>query len=152
MNDTMIQMMKLGQKGYSCSQILVSLALELRGETNPGLVRAMSGLAYGCGGRGSCGGLTGACCVLGLYAGKGEDHEQASEKLLAMIQELSDWFQERIGSRHGGITCEAVTGENGPEASRQTCGTIVAETYDKTIEILLSNGFDPSGEMVDHIE
>ena len=31
MNDTMIQMMKLGQKGYSCAQILISLALEVRG-------------------------------------------------------------------------------------------------------------------------
>jgi C_GCAxxG_C_C family probable redox protein len=153
MNDTMIQMMKLGQKGYSCAQILILLALEMRGETNPALVRAMAGLAYGCGGGGgTCGALTGASCVLGLYAGKGDDHEEASEKLLVMMQELSDWFQDNIGGQYGGITCEAVVGQDGPDASRQKCGTMVAETFDKTIEILLSNGFDPSGEILDNIE
>lgn len=153
MNETMIQMMKLGQKGYSCAQILISLALEMRGETNPGLVRALAGLAYGCGnGRGTCGALTGAGCVLGLYAGKGDDHEEASEKLPVMMQELSDWFHDTVGGQYGGITCEAVVGEDGPEASRQKCGAMVAEAYDKTIEILLSNGFDPSGEPIDYSE
>jgi hypothetical protein len=50
----------------------------------------------------------------GLYAGKGDDHEEASEKLLVMMQELSDWFQDNIGGQYGGITCEAVVGQDGP--------------------------------------
>jgi hypothetical protein len=63
MDDTMIRMMRLAQKGFTCSQILLLLALEARGEQNPALVRAAAGLAYGCGtGKGSCGVLTGGSC------------------------------------------------------------------------------------------
>jgi hypothetical protein len=146
MDDTLIRLMALGGKGYYCSQILISLALEARGESNPGLIRAMAGLAYGCGNnRGTCGALTGGTCVLGLYGGKGGDHETASEKLPAMMQELADWFADRVGGIHGGITCEAIVGDAGPEASRQTCGAMVAETFLKAMEILMLNGFEPAG-------
>ena len=146
MDETLIRMMELGGKGYYCSQILITLALEERGESNPGLVRAMAGLAYGCGNsRATCGALTGGNCVLALYAGKGSDDEGESERLFAMMQELSDWFIEQAGERHGGISCESIVGEAGPEASRQICGSLVAETYNKAREILLSSGFDLAG-------
>lgn len=146
MNETLIRMMALGGKGYACSQILISLALEMRGESNPGLVRAMAGLAYGCGNhQGPCGALTGGSCILGLFGGKGHDHEAASEKLPVMMQELSEWFLERVGGQHGGITCEAIVGKAGPAASSRICGDIVAEVFDKTIEILMVNGFEPEG-------
>jgi hypothetical protein len=143
MDDTMIRMMRLAQKGYTCSQILILLALEARGEQNPALVRAAGGLAYGCGtGKGSCGVLTGGSCVIALFAGKGSDEEQESDKFMLMLQELSDWFSERIGNQYGGIECEAIVGEEGPAAARQRCGTILAETYVKVMEILISNGFE----------
>jgi len=144
MDDTMFRMLQLAHKGYSCSQILMLFALEARGERNPALVRAAAGLAYGCGtGKGSCGVLTGGSCVLGLFAGKGSDEEQESEKLMLMLQELSDWFSEHVGGQYGGIECQAVVGEEGPAASRQRCGEILAETYAKVMEILVANGFDP---------
>jgi hypothetical protein len=144
MDDTMFHMLQLAHKGYSCSQILVLLALEARGERNPSLVRAAAGLAYGCGtGKGSCGVLTGGSCVLGLFAGKGSDEEQESEKLMLMLQDLCDWFSERVGGQYGGIECQAVLGEEGAEAARQRCGSILADTYAKVMEILISNGFDP---------
>jgi hypothetical protein len=143
MDDTMIRMMRLAQKGYTCSQILILLALEARGEQNPALVRAAGGLAYGCGtGKGSCGVLTGGSCVIALFAGKGSDEEQESDKFMLMLQELSDWFSERIGNQYGGIECEAIVGEEGPAAARQRCGTILAETYSEVMEILISNGFE----------
>jgi len=143
MDDTMIRMMRLAQKGYTCSQILILLALEARGEQNPTLVRAASGLAYGCGtGKGSCGVLTGGSCVIGLFAGKGSDEEQESEKFLLMLQDLSDWFFDHVGNQHGGIECQTIVGEEGPVAARQKCGAILAETYAKVMEILVSNGFD----------
>jgi Putative redox-active protein (C_GCAxxG_C_C) len=147
MDDIKIRMLQLSGQGYACSQILMRLILELRGEDNPALVRSMAGLAYGCGeGRATCGTLTGACCVLGLYAGKGKDDETGSERLMLMLQELTDWFEERIGGRHGGTVCEIIVGEEGPAAAGQRCGTIVAETYTKVLEILSANGFDISGE------
>lgn len=144
MDDFLIRMLGLGQKGYNCSQILMLLALEQRGDANPDLVRAVGGLAYGCGsGRADCGALTGGCCVLGLYAGKGDDQEISSEQLPLMLQELSDWFDGRVGRKYGGISCNAVVGDGGPAASRQSCGAIVAETYGKVMEILAGNGLVP---------
>jgi hypothetical protein len=147
MDDTLIRMLQLGQKGYACSQIIILLGLEQRGETNPGLVRAMEGLAYGCGtGRGSCGALTGGCCLLALYAGKSGDEETASDRLPVMLQELTDWFAMRTGCEDGEMSCEAIVGEEGPSAARQRCGSIVADTYAKVMEILAANEIDPMGE------
>ncbi|MEJ2157349.1 MAG: C-GCAxxG-C-C family protein [Desulfobacteraceae bacterium] len=144
MDDTLIRMLKLGQQGYTCSQIIILLLLEVRGETNPDLVRAMGGLAYGCGsGRGTCGTLTAGCCSLALYAGKGSAEESPSDRLDLMLQELNDWFCEYTGCASHDMSCDTIVGEAGPAASRQRCGAIVAETYAKVMEILSSNGIDP---------
>jgi C_GCAxxG_C_C family probable redox protein len=134
--------MKLAGRGYACSQILLRMALEDRGRDSPELVRAMEGLAYGCGGgRATCGALAGGCCVLGLAAGKGSDEETASNRLPLMLQELSDWFFDRAGGAGGAISCEAIVGEQGPAAARQKCGLLVADIYQRTSEILARNGF-----------
>ncbi len=144
MDDYQIQMLKMAGTGYSCSQILIRMALETRGEENPALVRTMAGLAYGCGsGRGSCGALTGGCCLLALYAGKGADAESESDQFPLMLDEMSAWFEERVGAQYGGTTCQIITGEDGPAASRKRCGQIVAETFAKAMTILTTHGFDP---------
>ena len=144
MDDYQIEMMRLAAKGYVCSQIIVQLGLAARGEENPALVRAMTGLAYGCGGgQASCGALTGGCCLIALYAGKGSDAETESEQLPLMLNELSEWFQARVGGQYGGIICETITGEEGPAAARQRCGAIVGDTVAKAMEILVIHGFDP---------
>lgn len=141
MDDLMLRMMQWGRQGYSCSQVLLLLALEARGEANPGLVRSMAGLAYGCGtGRATCGTLTGGACLLAYLAADDREAARPSEQLPAMLQELADWFDDRVGQAHGGITCDAVVGEAGPAAARQTCGAIVAETYAKIMEILSGHG------------
>ena len=145
MDEHAIRMMQLSGKGYVCSQIIVKMALELRGEENPSLVRAMAGPEYGCGtGAATCGALVGGCCLIALYAAKGDDDESASDRLPLMLSELSDWFSERIGEQYGGIACEMIVGEQGPAASMQTCGAIVADTYAKAMEILAANEIDPT--------
>jgi len=149
LNDVSLRILQLSGQGYGCSQVLMQLALEARGEDNPGLVRAMAGLEYGCGGgRATCGALTAACCVLALYAGRGGD-ASGTERLPLMLHALSDWFEERAGGPHGGISCEAIVGAEGPAAARQRCGAIVADTYSQLLEILAANGFDPSGGFLD---
>jgi GTPase SAR1 family protein len=70
-------------------------------------------------------------------------------KSTLMLQALSDWFEERAGGPHGGISCEAVVGAEGPAAARQRCGAIVADTHCRLLEILAANGFDPSGGFPD---
>ncbi|MCF8068489.1 MAG: C-GCAxxG-C-C family protein [Desulfobacterales bacterium] len=134
----------LGQQGYTCSQIMMLMALETQGKENSDLIRAMNGLAYGCGtGRSDCGILSGGCCVLALYTGNGTEQSQTTERLALMQNELGEWFSNKIVSRQGDISCNAIVGESGPDASRETCGRIVAETFAKVMEILINKGFDP---------
>lgn len=145
MEDTLIRILQLGQQGYTCSQIIILLGLELRNEDNPALVRAMGGLAYGCGsGHASCGVLSGAACLIALYAGNDNADESPSDRLILMLQELNDWFREHTGCASTDMSCDAIVGEAGPEASRQRCGSILAETYGKVMEILTINGIDPT--------
>ena len=69
-------LMELGMQGFECSQILMMLALETDGCENPDLIRAMSGLTGGMGHcQKECGALTGGCCVLGYFAGRGSTEE-----------------------------------------------------------------------------
>jgi hypothetical protein len=57
-----------------------------------------------------------------------------------MLQELTDWFDERVTPRFGGIACETIVGKEGPKASRQKCGSILMETYAKILNILDAHG------------
>ena len=145
MDDLDLQMMRMASQGLSCAQILVALGLEIRGESNPALVRAMAGLAYGCGtGGASCGALTGACCLMAFCAGTEEMPEGGPERLAVLLEALSDWFDERAGTPDGDFSCRAIVGEEGPAAARRKCGLLVADTFRKTMEILAANGFDPA--------
>jgi|AMWB02.1.fsa_nt_gi hypothetical protein len=146
MDEVMLEMLRLSRMGYSCAQILLLLGLALRGEENPGLVRAMAGLAYGCGGgEGSCGALTGGCCLIGLYAAKGREEETAAETFPLMVQELSDWFGEQVGCVHGGIRCRDILGDDRAGAVPDNrCGPIVAQTYAKVLALLTAHGMDPA--------
>jgi len=148
LDDTTFALLELTQKGYFCSQILLILALRDQGRGNPGLVRAMSGLSRGTAGQqGVCGTLTGAACLLSLYAAKGSDDEQESELLPGMLEEIWEWFEETYASQFGGITCCAILSDGSLPAQR--CGPIVAGAYRKCQEILVANGFDPFQGLVE---
>jgi hypothetical protein len=141
MDETLLRMMELSYNGYYCSQILLLLALDAQGKSNPDLIRAMGGLANGCGvASGPCGVFTGAACVLSLYAGKGTDDEQEDHQLQYLLRDLMDWFEKTVGSRFGGITCEAIVGDR--TEVRQRCGAITAETWAKVVELLHAAGYD----------
>jgi C_GCAxxG_C_C family probable redox protein len=143
MNQTMLRMMELDYKGYYCSQIMLILALEAQGKSNPDLIRAMGGLAHGSGfDDGICGTLTGAACLLGLYAGKGDDEEYEDEQLKYMLKDLGAWFEQTFGRRYGDITCETIVGDR--TEMRQRCAAIVEETYTKVVELLNASGYDIS--------
>jgi hypothetical protein len=147
MDDRQIRILRLSAGGYTCSQIIIQLGLDMRGQENPLLVRSMAGLAYGCGdGRASCGVLTGGCCLLALYAGNGSAGKGArihSEDLPLLLGELTGWFEKKVGGPYGGITCLDITGKDGPPQARQRCGSLLAETFDQAMAILVSHGVDP---------
>jgi len=137
------RMIQLAESKYNCSQIMMRLSLEAEVYENPGLVRAMSGLGDGCGFfNETCGVMTSAASVLAWHGGKGSDNEVESEKLLPMLQDLGEWFQQKTASSYKGTRCKDIAGDLvGTSAGKQICGALIFETYNKVNEILRSYGF-----------
>ena len=141
MDQTLMRMMQLDYNGYNCSQILMIMVLEAQGKSNPGLISALGGLGHGSGFSGGyCGALTGAACLLALFAGKGSDDEYEDDRLKYMTKDLEGWFEKTFGSRYSDVTCEAIVGDR--TEIRQRCSGVVAETYHKVLEILTVSGYD----------
>jgi C_GCAxxG_C_C family probable redox protein len=136
------RMMELALRGFGCSQILVMMALEARGESSPELVRAVSGLHGGLGFSGKiCGALTGGCCALGLYAGRGAVGEVEDARLALMVNELVEWFEGEYEPRYGGIDCADILQDD--QRNRLTrCPEIVTAVLEEIAQILKANGYD----------
>jgi C_GCAxxG_C_C family probable redox protein len=142
LNDEMIRMIQLAQQGYYCSQILLFMGLEAQGKSDADLIRAMAGLAGGLGFSGDiCGVITGGACLLGLYAGKGAPEEEEDQRLNIMVNQLVEWFSEEYGRPYGGVSCEAILGDD-PQNRTTRCPRLVMETYNKVKALLTENGFD----------
>lgn len=142
MDNIALKMMKLHAKGYCCTQIILILALEAQEKTNADLVRSAAGLCFGVNWSGEvCGALSGGACLISLYAAKGSDEEEPHGKCMAMIGELVEWFTIAADDEYGGTRCHEIL-EKCPD--RSICSLIVADTYKKCMEILVSHGFDPT--------
>jgi hypothetical protein len=109
----------------------------------------MNGLANGLGDCGRvCGVLTGAACLLGLYAGRGEVEEQENHLLNVMIQNLVEWFEDKFGRTFGGTDCQTILHDD-PWNKMLRCPQMVIETYQKAIELLEDNRFLPPRDPAD---
>ncbi len=138
MSDYDQDIVALAREGYCCAQILLQLALDMRGEDNPALVRAMQGLCEGGGeAEGECGALTGSCCLLALYAGKGAAEETASHQLPLLLAEFHKWFRQRVAP--AAISC----GDIAPTAAEQltTCPALIGDCAEKAFSLLLEYDF-----------
>lgn len=125
-------LLEFSRQGYACAQIMVKLALELLGEENPQLIRAMSGLNAGMGKSGSCCGvLSGGAAALGLFTGKGEDHEVPHEKAEEIVAAYANWFREAYGSDR----CFDIIGGKF-ELTKSTCPHIIEAGYYKVLDLL----------------
>lgn len=142
MTDEFMRMMELSRQGFFCSQIMMIMALESQGKSDPDLIRAMSGLLGGVGFCGKiCGTLTGGACLIGLYAGKGRQDEEADGRLYLMMTELVEWFEREYQDQYGGINCSDIL-QDDPRNRVARCPQIVMATYAKVKEILAVNGYD----------
>ena len=140
MNENDLDILRLSGRGYCCAQIVVKLALELQGHDNPGLVGAMSGLCFGISGSGTCGALAGAACLVGYYGGKGDDAGENDERLVQMLQELQEWFESYCRPHFSGISCTDIVGD---KKDTVVCGDLVGRCYEKSMTLLVENGFNP---------
>lgn len=131
-----MRMLELTGQGYACSQILLMLAMELRGEENSGVVRAMAALNEGmCGTGRLCGCLTGGACLLGYMTGRGlEQDELEHPAFRKMVADFSAWFEETWGV-FGGLNCDDIL-EDDPANRMQRCPQILQTSFEKCLELL----------------
>jgi len=129
--------------GMKCSHVLMTLALEARGETDPKLVRAMSGLALGMGQGFNCGALSAGCCVLGLHAGRAREDEADDPRFAAMLDDFSGWFHTLAEKRWGGIDCADIM-KFDPALKAERCPALIAEVWDEVVATLREKGLDPA--------
>jgi hypothetical protein len=136
------RMIELAGNNYNCGQIMMILALDQEGRKDSDLIRAMSGLADGCGFfKETCGIMTGGACMISWYSGKGDDREVESENMLPMLQDFGEWFHGEIGRKYNGTACQNIAGDMvGTIEGKELCGGIILETFNKVNEILLSYG------------
>ena len=144
MGDDAFRIMELSLQGFNCSQILMLLALEARGQTDPDLVRSMTGLLTGLGAGKLCGALTGGCCVLGLVAGKASARDEANPRFAAMLSSFVEWFEERYSKEYGGINCSDIVRDDA-RLRLERCPMIVAETQERLAQVLAENGLGFDG-------
>jgi C_GCAxxG_C_C family probable redox protein len=134
---------ELWAKGYQCSQIILIMGLDARGQNNPVLVKAVAGLAWGCGeGSCTCGALTGACCLLSLFTGKGYGNLGQQKQLVSLTTELVRWFWQKYGFPLGGIDCMAIREAALPEKPNERCQKMMQSIYEKVSEIIIINKLD----------
>lgn len=135
MSDIFEKLFEYLQKGYSCSQVMMLIALESEGKENPDLVRAMSGLRGGLDDAGEvCGTLSGGMCFLSYFAGRGADDEVESIYLKAMTKKLYEWFVEYT-AEYGGIDCRQIL--DGDQANRvERCPMLIRDTLEICISLL----------------
>jgi len=142
MEADILKLNRMLQAGKCCSQVLVSMGLELKGEKNPQLEQAAAALCLGVRSGLTCGALTGAAMMLCLF-----DREMA---LGEMIPDLTEWFEETYGEIYGGSTCDAILEKNMVNKTMR-CPALIENTYRKVREILEDAGFDLD-EMIENLE
>jgi hypothetical protein len=131
MNDIDVRVGELGMQGRCCTQIMVRLALEERGEENEQMAEAVGALCLGLFSGIGCGALAGGALAMWLLADEPVDG--------VAVAELVDWFRERQGT----TDCDAILGGD-PSARITKCPQIVAETYAEARDLLDAHGLLPS--------
>lgn len=125
-------LLELSREGFECAQILMLSALSLEGEENPGLIRAMSGLCSGMGRTGgACGALTGGCCALGYFTGKGDPEELEHSRAREIIAAYATWFRECFGTEN----CRDIVGGDYSKCLT-VCAPMMEECYGKLLELM----------------
>ena len=144
MNEYDLDIFRLANQGYCCSQIVMQLGLDIQGKENPGLIRALSALCHGFPeNRGVCGALSGAGCLLAYYAGKGSPDCEENKRLPLMLSEIAQWFDNHCTQHSHGILCQEIVPDGKPDTV--LCGSLLSACYGQAMTILVENGFDPLG-------
>ena len=137
MDEFELRIEELFLDGYHCSQIMLMLSLEMRGEENPELIRALGGLGVGMFCERTCGTLTGACCLIGSFGAKGAAGDVPALPYRQMCRSLVEWFEREFGS----IECREIVGSD-RASIMQKCPALLAATFSRCLEMLEDQGVD----------
>lgn len=124
--------------GLHCSQVMMQLSLDMRGKDEPFVIRSLGALGGGMFAQRTCGTLTGAVCALSSYFPRNEgekeprDYQEPAKKLV-------EWFQGEYGS----IECRDLVEYKRPSIMA-VCPELMANTFEKLLEILEEYGIDPT--------
>ena len=136
----MMRMLKLSSQGFQCAQIMLILAMESEGKTDADLVRAMGGLNVGLSDTlGPCGAMTGGCCLLSYFAGKGDPDEMEDPAYKEMLSTFTVWFRDTFGGLYGGHICSTILAGD-RKNMRERCPSIVSQSFEKAMQILQEHG------------
>ena len=145
MDELGFEMFNLTNFGYCCSQIMIKMALDAEEKENEDLLRAVNGFCLGAGSaQKTCGVMTAAIAIFGLYAGKGKDAEYPKQGFSEMVDEFTDWFLVE----HGSTECKEIIGVctitdfQTNQSYRLKCGDILQKSYLKVQEILQEYDFE----------
>ena len=153
MNPVLLEILPHIRAGMCCSQLLVALALQARGEENEVWLRAARGLCHGVGQSGGpCGLLGGGAMILAYLSGgeNGEPHPMQD----AMCNDYAEWFYGECAA-FGGYGCEglsaglmrqagAASGDGRPDM--QVCGEFLARCWEAVLQILENYDVDITGQ------
>ena len=153
MNPVMMALMPWVRQGYCCGQLLTLLMLQAMERENPDLVCAAGGLCHGLGhSDGPCGLLTSGAMALALAAGTAQDGVSPHPMQTPVIHEYAAWFYERVAS-YGGLRCSQIarglgasSGQQGEEPNPVACGELLAECWEKMLELVQNYELDLSRE------
>ena len=138
--DVRISELFMGSDRLNCAQTMMSLSLEMRGETNHGLIKALGGLGGGFQCRKSCGTLLGGCCLIAGYGAKGQIGEEESFAYKPLVTALAGWFEEEFGS----TDCKDLVDADDRLAVMDFCPTLLKKTFAKCMQLLEDAGIDPT--------
>lgn len=133
MDDDVKRLHQLLMEGNCCSSAIVKLGLEMKGEENEQLVRAVSALCFGVQSQLICGALTGTACMMNILDPKNANAE--------MIPELVEWFTATYGEEYGGINCADIIGDM-PINRKIRCPAVIEATFLEAKRILSDYGYD----------
>jgi len=142
MDDISLRLFKLSSAGFCCAQIMYKLALEDEGIENDDLVRSSQGLCRGIADtQQTCGVLSGAIGVLGLYGAKGNEREDASDDFSPMIHEFHTWFKAEFGATACVDLIGVIDFHSADTHYKLTCAEMMKKAYVKVYELLLAHGY-----------
>ena len=127
MGDLDVTVNELLLRGRCCTQILVQLALEERGQENAQMVEAVGALCLGLFDGLTCGALTGGALAMAILAG-GPPGD-------VLVTDLVDWFRREYGM----TDCDVASGDD-LSARFTRCPGMVAATYAEARAILHTHG------------